>query len=73
MQFLYYHKDTTYGSFHITNTNICDILAEIQPDDIIDGLDCVGIRVNRYFENNFFKREEIIGKLGSEVFPESMP
>ena len=51
MQFLYYHKDTTYGSFHITNTNICDILAEIQPDDIIDGLDCVGIRVNRYFEN----------------------
>ena len=27
----------------------------------------------RYFENNFFKREEIIGKLGSEVFPESMP
>ena len=24
-------------------------------------------------ENNFFKREEIIGKLGSEVFPESMP
>ena len=29
--------------------------------------------INRYFENNFFKREEIIGKLGSEVFPESMP
>ena len=51
MQFLYYHKDTTCGLFHITNTNIRDILAEIQPDDIIDGLDCVGIRVNRYFEN----------------------
>lgn len=30
--------------------------------------------INRYFENNFFKPwEEIIGKLGSEVFPESMP
>lgn len=29
--------------------------------------------VNRYFEERFFKRNEIIGKLGSEMFPESMP
>lgn len=31
------------------------------------------IDVNRYFENKFAKREEIIGKLGSEKFSESMP
>ena len=29
--------------------------------------------VNRHFEERFFKRSEIIGKLGSEIFPESMP
>lgn len=47
MQFLFYRKNGTYGT---TNTNIRDILAEVQPDDILDGLDCVGIKVNRYFE-----------------------
>ena len=47
MQFLFYRKNGTYGT---TNTNIRDILAEIQPNDIIDALDCVGIKVNRYFE-----------------------
>lgn len=31
------------------------------------------IDVNRYFENKFVKRGEIIGKLGSEKFSESMP
>ena len=29
--------------------------------------------VNKHFENRFFKRNEIIGKSGSEMFPESMP
>lgn len=47
MQFLFYRKNGTYGT---TNTNIRDILAEIQPDDIIDAFDCIGIKVNRYFE-----------------------
>ena len=47
MQFLFYRTNGTYGT---TNTNVCDILAEVQPDDILDGLDCVGIKVNRYFE-----------------------
>ena len=47
MQFLFYRTNGTYGT---TNTNIRDILAEVQPDDIIDALDCIGLRVNRYFE-----------------------
>ena len=47
MQFLFYRSNGTYCT---TNTNIRDILAEVQPDDIIDALDCVGIKVNRYFE-----------------------
>lgn len=29
--------------------------------------------VNAYFEKKFFKKEKIIGKKGSEVFPESVP
>ena len=29
--------------------------------------------VNRFFENQFFKREEVVGKTGYELFPESMP
>ena len=29
--------------------------------------------VNRYFEEKFVKREDICGKLGSSLFPESMP
>ena len=47
MQFLFYRSD---GTYHTTNTNIRDILAELQPDDIIDALDSIGIRINRYFE-----------------------
>lgn len=47
MQFLFYRNN---GIYCTTTTNIRDILAEVQPDDILDGLDCVGIKVNRYFE-----------------------
>lgn len=47
MQFLFYRNN---GTYYTTTTNIRDILAEVQPDDILDGLDCVGIEVNRYFE-----------------------
>lgn len=39
------------GTFGITSTNINDILAVIQQEDIIDGLDCIGIRINRYFNS----------------------
>ena len=38
--------------------------------EIIDTEYC---NVNTYFEKNFFPRSEIIGKKGSEIFPESMP
>ena len=29
--------------------------------------------VNKHFEEKFFNRKDIIGRLGSEIFPESMP
>lgn len=47
MTFLFAKKDGTFG---ITSTNIIDILAEVQPDDILDNLDSIGIRINRYFD-----------------------
>lgn len=55
MQFLYYHKDTTYGSFHITNTNIRDILAEIQPDDIIDAAER---RILKWYQLHHTQKED---------------
>lgn len=48
MTFLFAKNNGTFG---ITATNINDILAVIQPEDIIDGLDCIGIRINRYFDS----------------------
>lgn len=48
MTFLFAKNNGTFG---VTSTNINDILAVIQPEDIIDGLDCIGIRINRYFDS----------------------
>lgn len=48
MKFLYY---TSIGTYGITHTNIKDILSNIQSDDIIDGLDEIGIQLNRFFED----------------------
>lgn len=36
-------------------------------------IDVKYIDVNKHFEEKFFDRKDIIGKLGSEKFPESMP
>lgn len=38
-----------------------------------EAVDTEYYNVNAYFEKNFFKKDEIIGKRGSEVFPESIP
>lgn len=46
MKFSFYKNNGTIGT---TNTKIEDILAEVQPEDIIDGLDCIGVNINRYF------------------------
>ena len=48
MTFLFAKNNGTFG---ITSTNINDILAVLQPEDIIDGLDCIGIKINRYFDS----------------------
>lgn len=48
MTFLFYEANGTYA---IPTNNISDILAAVQPEDIIDVLDGVGVRVNRYFDN----------------------
>lgn len=48
MTFLFTKNNGTFG---ITSTNINDILAVVQPEDMIDGLDCIGIKINRYFDS----------------------
>lgn len=48
MTFLFTKNNGTFG---ITSTNISDILAAVQPDDILDNLDSIGIRINRYFDS----------------------
>ena len=48
MTFLFTKNNGTFG---ITSTNINDILSVVQPEDMIDGLDCIGIKINRYFDS----------------------
>lgn len=36
-------------------------------------VDSIYLNVNSHFEKNFIRKEEVIGKKGSEIFPESMP
>lgn len=48
MTFLFVKNNGTFG---ITSTDITDILAEVQPEDIIDGITEIGIKINSYFEN----------------------
>ena len=57
MTFLYYTSTGTYG---ITHTNIKDILSNIQSDDIIDGLNEIGIQLNRFFENMDFTTKYVL-------------
>ena len=48
MQFLIYKKN---GTFSTCTNDISDILAAAQPEDIIDTLDGIGVKVNRFFES----------------------
>ncbi len=57
MNFLYYQSNGTYA---ITRTNINDILSAIQPEDIIDGLNEIGIQLNRFFEDMDFKTKYVL-------------
>lgn len=48
MQFLIYRND---GTLSTCTNDISDILAAAQPEDIIDTLDGIGVKVNRFFES----------------------
>lgn len=48
MQFLIYRND---GTLSTCTNNISDILSAARPEDIIDTLDGIGVRVNNFFEN----------------------
>lgn len=37
------------------------------------GIDLIYLNVNPHFEQNFFRREDAVGKKASEMFPESLP
>ena len=36
-------------------------------------VDTMYVDVNKHFEKKFFEKHQIIGKRGSEIFPESLP
>lgn len=57
----------------INNMPILYMFEELIKDEEGQIVETKFVDVNRYFENKFIKREEIVGKLGSEKFPESMP
>lgn len=57
MKFLYYTSTGTYG---IPHTNIKDILSNIQSDDIVDGLNKIGIQLNRFFEDMDFTTKYVL-------------
>lgn len=63
---------TKYYSL-INNMPILYMLEELIMNDEGQIVETRYADVNRHFEENFYKRSEVIGKLGSEVFPESMP
>lgn len=74
MKFLYYQSNGTYA---ITRTNINDILSATQPEDIIDGLNEIGIQLNRFFENMDFTTRYVLwinqtnGKASLDVYKDS--
>ena len=56
----------------INNMPILYMFEELIKDEKGQVVETKFVDVNRYFESKFVKRESIIGKLGSEIFPESM-
>lgn len=63
---------TKYYSL-IDNMPILYMLEELVKNKEGRIIDAKYIDVNKHFEKKFFDRSKIIGKLGSEIFPESMP
>lgn len=57
----------------INNMPILYMSEELIKDEEGKIIDTRYVDVNKHFEDKFFKRKDIINKLGSEVFPESMP
>lgn len=57
----------------INNMPILYMLEELIKNKDGHIIDTKYIDVNKHFEKKFFDRNEIIGKLGSEIFPESLP
>lgn len=57
----------------INNTPILYMKEEVVKDGNGNVVDTIYCDVNKYFEKRFVAKSEIIGKKGSEVFPESLP
>ena len=63
---------TKYYSL-INNMPILYMLEELIMNDEGQIVEIRYADVNRHFEEKFYKSGEVIGRLGSEIFPESMP
>lgn len=63
---------TSYGNL-INNMPILYMQEELISNAEGVPIDTIYRNVNIYFEKLFLKKEEVVGKKGSELFPESMP
>lgn len=66
---------TSIGKYYnlINNMPILYMLEEMIKDENGRIIGTRFVDVNRHFEDKFYKRNDIIGKTGHEIFPESMP
>ena len=57
----------------INNMPILYMQEELITDEKGTPVELIYRNVNSHFEKNFYRKEEVIGKKASEIFPESMP
>lgn len=70
------HKELeSTGKYYniINNMPILYMVEELIKNDDGRIVDTMYVDVNKHFEKKFFEKHQIIGKRGSEIFPESLP
>jgi len=70
------HKELeSTGKYYniINNMPILYMVEELIKDESGRIVDAIYIDVNQHFEKKFFEKQKVIGKRGSEIFPESLP
>lgn len=57
----------------VNNMPILYMQEELVTDKNGNPIELIYRNVNSEFEKHFYRKEEVIGRKGSEIFPESMP